>query len=256
MDDTSIAGFENRFLVGCLGKLWFLFHIRRRFFLFDAGMERNRSAQLGVKDEAALRASEGRALSNAVALEKQVAVAVESACGIFAMAIPPGRARRGQVPERIYLSCRRRGQSRPFAKGRHDIFSGAHAGFMIVIFQVCVDGRIEAVNVTEAESARFGWLTTNKIRYSQHAASYPATRWLPLIMSGSAARKSFQPKRIAGGKAEVLRSGGFNPANIGLKIWKSWKFVDDWKSDCSRLVQFERLAWIRQDVGSFAQPET
>ena len=215
------------------------------------------SAQLGVRDEAALRASEGRALSNAVALEKQVAVAVESAWRHFRNGDSALAERAvGQVPEAdIFIVPPARSKAVRLLRGVMIFF----LALMLVLngllfFRSAWMGGLKPVNVTEAEVRAFlGGITTNKnpiIHNTQR--SYPGD---PVVALDNCLvlppANLFSPSALLAARQEVLRSGGFNPGGtldskygslgnswtIGKAIAAGWFSLNDLGVDSGKMSE-------------------
>jgi RNA polymerase sigma-70 factor (ECF subfamily) len=204
-------------LLDALASFGFYSASGRRFSYLMLEWNGTVSAQLGVRDEAALRASEGRALSNAAALEKQVAVAVESAWRHFRNGDSALAERAvGQVPEAdIFVVPPARSKAVRLQRGVMIFF----LALMLVLngllfFRPAWMGGLKPVNVTEAEVRAFlGGITTNKnpiIHNTQR--SYPGD---PVVALDNCLvlppTNLFSPDGLLAARQVVLRAAGFDP---------------------------------------------
>ncbi len=215
-----------------LGSFVFYSASGRRFSYLLLEWNGTVSAQLGINDEKALRASEGRAFSDTADLENQVSVAVESAWRHFHNGdATSAESALGQVPEAdIFIVPPARSKAVRLQRGVMIFFLVLMVILNGLIFiNPAWMGGLKPVNVNEAEVRAFlGSITTNPNPIVKNAQrSYPGNPIIALnnclVMPSS---NLFSSAGLLATRQTIFRAAGFN--SHGALESKIERLEDNW----------------------------
>jgi RNA polymerase sigma-70 factor (ECF subfamily) len=194
-----------------LGSFGFYSTSGRRFSYLMLEWNGTVSAQLGIRDEEALLVSEGRALPDAVDLEKQVAVAVESAWRHFCNGDSAMVERAlGQVPETdIFIVPPARSKAVRLQRGVMIFFLALMLVLNgLIFFKPAWMGGVRPVNVTEAQ------VRTTLAGFGQTSDGYSVSNGLNQFLCYGFVfppTNLFAPEVLHATRQEVFKAAGFDP---------------------------------------------
>ncbi len=194
-----------------LGSFGFYSTSGRRFSFLLLEWNGTVSAQLGIKEEEALLALEGRALPGVADLEKQVAVAVESAWRHFRNGEPALAERAvGQVPETdIFIVPPARSKAVRLQRGVMIFFLALMLALNgLLYFRPAWMEDVKPVNVTEAE------VRTTLAGFGQASDGYSLSNGLNQFLGYGFAlppTNLFAPDVLHATRQEVFKAAGFDP---------------------------------------------